>query len=254
MPRPIPVPVRHAMFRLWEQAYTPRQIAETLGLSSVSVRRLVRRFRGRGRDGIAPDYPLAHIVSPLDSEVAKATLGLRREHPTWGAGLIRVQLLQEASVGPVPSTRTLQRWLLQADLAPALAGRRPKAAISRATAPHETWQMDAKERVKIKSCAQVSWLRLVDECSGAALWTAVFPPRDLESGPRLGRPRPVAPGVRPLGATRGLSGRQRRAVGVAGGVADRTGVVGDRVGGHDDLEHPSAASRERRGRAVAGDG
>ena len=132
----------------------------------------------------------------MDSDVAKATLELRREHPTWGAGLIRVHLLQEASVGPVPSTRTLQRWLLRADLAPAPAGRRPKAAPSRATAPHQTWQMDAKERIQIHNRAQVSWLRLVDECSGAALWTAVFPPRDVESGPDLGRSRSIAAGVR----------------------------------------------------------
>jgi len=188
MPRPIPVPVRHAMFQLWKQGHTPGQIAETLGLSCVSVRRLVRRFQGRGIDGIAADYSLAHPVSALDSDLAKATLQLRREHPTWGAGLIRVHLLQETSLGPVPSVRTLQRWLLQADLAPAPAGRRPKTAISRATVPHETWQMDAKERIHIKSCAQVSWLRFVDECSGAPLLTAVFPPGAVESSPGLGRP------------------------------------------------------------------
>jgi hypothetical protein len=144
------------MFRLWEQGQTPAQIAETLGLSRVSVRRLVRRFRDRGVDSVTPDYHPAHPVSALDSDLAKATIRMRREHPTWGAGLIRVLLLQEAPPGPVPSVRTLQRWLLRADLAPAPAGRRPEAASSRATAPHQTWQMDAKEQIKIRNYTHVS--------------------------------------------------------------------------------------------------
>ena len=32
MPRPIPVPIRQAMFRLWQKGYGTRQIAESLGL------------------------------------------------------------------------------------------------------------------------------------------------------------------------------------------------------------------------------
>ena len=173
MPRPIPVPIRHTVFRLWEQHHTPVPIAQTLGLSCVTVRRLVRRFRLRGVDGIAPDYSRTHPA--LDSDIAKAAVRWRREHPTWGAGLIRVPLRQEASGRPLPSTRTLQRWFLPADLAPAPAGRRTNAPDRRATVPHETWQRDAQERISIKTGEQVSWLRLVDEGRGAALWTAVSP-------------------------------------------------------------------------------
>ena len=154
MPPPILVPVRRAMFRLWEQGKTPAQIAQTLGLSRISVRRLVRRFRDRGVDSISPDYHRAHPATALDSDLAKTVIRMRREHPTWGAGLIRVVLLEEAPLGPIPSVRTLQRWLHQADLAPAPPGRRPGAAASRATLPHQTWQMDAKEQIKIRNNIQ----------------------------------------------------------------------------------------------------
>ena len=135
MPHPIPVPVRRALFHLWQQGDTPSQIADQLGLSSVTVRRLVRRFRQRGADAVAPDYTRSHPRSALDSDVARDVVALRREHPTWGAGVIRMHLLEEAPSRPVPATRTLQRWLLQADLAPAPAGRRPQTSHRRATTP-----------------------------------------------------------------------------------------------------------------------
>jgi Helix-turn-helix domain len=215
MPRPIPVPVRLAMFRLWQQGRAPAQIAEALDLSPISVRRLIRRFRGRGSDGIAPDYRPPRTASPSDSDFAMAAIRLRREHPTWGAGLIRVQLLENPSLGPAPSVRTLQRWFGQADLVTAPAGRRPRADPSRAVVPHQTWQMDAKELIKLRSNEQVSWLRLVDECSGAALWTAVFPPRAVEARPRRGRPRPAAIRVQPLGPAGGAPRGQRAALGLS---------------------------------------
>jgi len=151
MPRPTPVPIRRAVIRLWEQGRSPDQIAATLDLPGSTVRRLIGRFRRRGLAGLAPDYRRAPDQAEPASGLAKAVLQSRREHPTWGAALIRLQLLSEARGEPVPSARTLQRWLLRADLAPAPAGRRPKADAARAAAPHETWQMDAKELIAIRT-------------------------------------------------------------------------------------------------------
>jgi transposase len=183
MPRPIPVPVRHTLIRLWQQGRAPAQIAQTLAVPCSTVRRLIRRFRQRGHAGLDPDYRQAPDLAASASALVQAVVRSRREHPTWGAALIRVELLQQAWDRPVPSTRTLQRWLLRSDLAPAPVGRRSKVDSARAPAPHETWQMDAKELVPIRTGDLVSWLRLVDECSGAALQTAVFPPREVEPGP-----------------------------------------------------------------------
>ena len=42
MPHPIPVPMRQAMFRLWQRGYGTRQIAESLGLPCSTVRRLLQ--------------------------------------------------------------------------------------------------------------------------------------------------------------------------------------------------------------------
>lgn len=105
---------------------------------------------------------------------------LRREHPTWGAGLIWVQLRQQDPTATLPAVRTLQRWLRQADLMPAPAGRRPRVRVRRAEGVHQVWQMDAAEQIPLKTDTRVSWLRIVDEYSGAVLQTEVFPPGDLE--------------------------------------------------------------------------
>ena len=127
MPRPIPVPIRQAMFRLWQQGQATRQIATTLGLPASTVRRFLQRFRRRGLDGIPPDYHHRAASEAVPSEMMRTAVSLRREHPTWGAGMIRVQLGLEALGESLPSVRTLQRWFLRADLSPAPAGRTPKS-------------------------------------------------------------------------------------------------------------------------------
>lgn len=152
MPRPTPVPVRQALFRLWQQqGQQTRPIAATLGLPCSTVRRLLGRFRRRGPERITPDYHRPAVVEAASSEVMQAALRFRREHPSWGAGLIRVEVLQALPGRSVPSERTFQRWFVRADLSPAPAGRRPQADLARATRPHETWQMDAKEHIRIQN-------------------------------------------------------------------------------------------------------
>jgi transposase len=253
MPRPIPVPMRKAMFRLWQKGYGTRQIAESLRLPCSTVRRLLQRFRRHGIDGIPPDYWHASVPEAAPSDVVETALSLRREHPTWGAGLIRVQLSLEAPERPIPSERTLQRWFVRADLSPAPAGRPPRTHLDRATAPHETWQMDAKEHIRIKTRAEVSWLRLIDECSSAVLWTAVFPPRGLAEGPPRGGAGTAPPGLDSLGVARPLPSRQRLALGLVGRFPYRPVAVADRSGYRDALEQPAAPPRERGRRAFPRD-
>jgi transposase len=177
MPAPIPVPVRQAMFQRSRKGVSVATLAEEFELSE----RTVRRFDERGQSGLAPDYTRCATKSASkDSAVRQRALQMRAQHPGWGGGLIRVFLQQELNA--CPSERTLQRWFREAALTPAPAGRRPDRDKTRASRPHEVWQMDAAERMRLASGEQVSWLRLADECSGAVLHTAIFPPGVLESG------------------------------------------------------------------------
>src|SRR5690606_6327336 len=80
----------------------------------------------------------------------------------------------------LPSERTLARWLCESNVAPAPAGRPAKGNYVRASSPHHVWQVDAGEQKRLASGKPVSWLRFVDECSGAVLKTFVFSPRALQ--------------------------------------------------------------------------
>jgi transposase len=181
MPAPIPAPVRRAIFQRSRKGASVATLAEEFELSERTVRHLVRRFDERGQSGLVADYlRCATKAAAHDSAVRRKALNMRAQHPDWGGGLIRVLLQEE--LGTCPCERTLQRWFRQAALTPAPAGRRPARDESRARQPHEVWQMDAAERMRLASGAQVSWLRIADECSGAVLETRIFPPGVLEPG------------------------------------------------------------------------
>ena len=53
--------------------------------------------------------------------MVRATLFLKRHHPTWGAGRIRVELLTHYDVSCVPAERSMQRWFKEKKLTLALS-------------------------------------------------------------------------------------------------------------------------------------
>jgi transposase len=197
MPRSIPVPLRQAIRRRTQQGASVTDIAAALGLAPRTVRHLLQHWRDDGP--LTPAYERCGRPPQLPSPVIEEALRLRQLHPRWGAGLIRVILQEKYPQDPVPCERTLQRWLqrLRGPVAP--PGRRPGQETQRARQPHEVWQMDAAEQMRLRSGQQASWLRVIDECSGAVLKTVVFPPGQLEPGARPGKPAYSAALVRPVG-------------------------------------------------------
>src|SRR5438874_1742344 len=89
MPRPLPVPVRRALYRRWCQGQAASAIAAALGLALTTVCSLLRRFRAQGEAGVRPGYGRCGPRAPrAAAEVVQAALALRRAHRSWGAGLI----------------------------------------------------------------------------------------------------------------------------------------------------------------------
>ncbi len=201
MPRSIPVPLRQSIYIRIQKGQDVPTIARALGLAPRTVRHLAQQLRQHGPNNLKPGYPrCGRPALPQPPPMVQLALNLRQVHPTWGAGLIRVVLHQHHPKTTLPSERTLQRWFCRTRQTPAPPGRRPAAAKVRASTPHEVWQMDAVEQLPLRTGAQVSWLRLIDECSGAVLHTEVFPPGLLETGPGLRRANLLAPGLCALGA------------------------------------------------------
>jgi Homeodomain-like domain len=177
MARAVPVPVRQVLLQRWRRGQTVAEIADALALPRRTVRRLIQRFsQARSTQTLAPAYERCGWQRPWPNpEVFRAALDLRRQHPHWGALLIRVILQERWPRQPLPSARTLQRWFAGANLAPAPRGRQPQTHTRRASQAHAVWQMDAVERLQLRpGCPAVSWLRISDEFSGAILYTKVF--------------------------------------------------------------------------------
>lgn len=204
MPRSVPLPIRRAIYRRLQQEKDVSAIAEELQLPARTVRHLVQKFRQNGAT-LAPDYGncgSAHgtVIPPLVEEV----LAMRAAHAGWGAGLIRVLLTEDHPSQAIPSERTLRRWLSRLEGRPAPPGRKPATNADRASHPHEVWQLDAADQKRLETGQQISWLRAVDECSGAVLKTVVFSRRTLQSSSFSPSPDDVerlVPKVGPAAAT-----------------------------------------------------
>jgi hypothetical protein len=174
MPAPIPVPIRRTIYQRWQQGQDAARIAQELDMAPRTVRHLIQRFRHRGEAGIAPDYRGPEGIDDANRHAARqAALALRRQHPRWGAPLIRSLLLRDRPAAAVTSARTLQRWFSREGLGRPVRSQEPTPPRGRATRPHEVWQMDASEDLATAG-GRVSWLRIVDEFTGAALQTRVF--------------------------------------------------------------------------------
>ena len=215
MPRAIPVAVRQLIWQRHQQGEATSALAAAYRVSARAVRALLRRLRSGGPAALRPNY---HAPPPpphaKPAECRSAVLQLRRDHPTWGASWLLTVLRQRWPKRPWPAARTVQRWLRAAGLNPAPRGRRPGSNADRATRPHEVWQMDGAECIRLANGEQVCWLRLVDEFTGAALQTTIFPPAPAVSGRRAADPRGPASGLNALGLAGTLSRGQWGAVGV----------------------------------------
>lgn len=177
MPAPIPTPLRRLIRLRAGRGETAAAIARAMQLCPRTVRHLLQRWRDPATP-VEPAYKPGAGRPVVDHPLRARALALRQQHPTWGAGYIRVRLGEENETAALPSERTLQRWFRREGLSPAAGGRRPadEQSAGRASASHDTWQMDAAEQLRTADGQGVCWLRLVDEHTGAFLGTSLFPP------------------------------------------------------------------------------
>ena len=139
MPAPTPLPVRQAILRRQQLGQSVAAIAQALRLPRRTVRQLLQRYRLQGDPALPPAY--RHDAPPRSPPLQRLfdqALALRRDHPTWGAGLIRLRLAAPDRRASLPCERTLQRWFGAAGLGPAPKGRRP-ASQSTAAPTNPTW-------------------------------------------------------------------------------------------------------------------
>jgi hypothetical protein len=108
MPKPVPIPVRRKLLQRAQQGESTASLAAAFGLAPRTVRHLRKRFRDRGPDGVTPDYRAPRrLPQAYPGQVREPALALRRQHPSWGAVLIRVALGQRRPKVAWPCSSTL---------------------------------------------------------------------------------------------------------------------------------------------------
>ena len=182
MPPPLAFPLRQELVRRHQQGETLVALAEAMKIPPATVRNWWQRFRREGEAGLQTRYQHCGPQGPkAGPAVHQAALAMKRAHPTWGAGLIRLQLQQQFPDQPLPQKRAIERWIQKAGLQPPRA-QRPPVERERGKAPHAVWEIDAKERLRLGDGSASSVLTMTDEASGALLGATPFPPVSLDPG------------------------------------------------------------------------
>ncbi|MEO1401597.1 MAG: helix-turn-helix domain-containing protein [Cyanobacteria bacterium J06635_1] len=175
MPSAIAVPIRRQMIELRKQGKSYREIAQQLGQSRHSVRQICHRWRKGGEAALEPNYgQCGYRGITFERLVWRSAIYLKRRHPEWGGGFIRVKLQQRWPNHSIPSKRTLQRWfrVAEVDSAPMRA---PIPRRARAKQVHQCWQVDAVSHQRLADGSEASWLSATDEASRALLACSAFP-------------------------------------------------------------------------------
>jgi hypothetical protein len=121
-------------------------------------------------------------------------------------------LAEQYPATQLPSVRNLQRWFAQAGLAP-VQSRRPPRVQQRGQEPHDVWQIDAKERLRLADGTGACVLNVTDEASRAALGASVFPPLPLGASAALASSAVLARPLCGVGTPQVHPCRQRGALG-----------------------------------------
>ena len=182
MGRAIEMGMREQLITLKQQGESLLTISEKLGLSLNTVRKLSARLSQEGN--LQVHYQNCGAKQPRsDAAVVRAARWLKRLHPLWGAPLIHLTLSKRYSKEKLAGIRTLQRWFRCWQLVkPPQQLHLP--CVGRSLAPHNIWQVDAKENLTLLNGTPACYLSITDEHSGAALAALVFPPQaDCTSAP-----------------------------------------------------------------------
>lgn len=175
MGRAIEMGMREQLIVLKQEGNSLLAISDKLGLSLNTVRKLSARLRQQGN--LQVHYQNCGAKQPRsDVGVVRAACWLKRLHPLWGAPLIHLKLSERYPKDKLVDIRTLQRWFRRRQLIkPPQHLHLP--CIGRSLAPHNIWQVDAKENLTLLNGTPACYLSITDEHSGAALAAVVFPPQ-----------------------------------------------------------------------------
>ena len=152
-------------------------LARQYGMNYNTVRTICVRYEELGEVGLVPRYSncARPVVEGAERSFRLIRL-LKHLHPTWGVGYILVRIRRDYPGLLLQSERHYQRRLGKR------SGALPKPQLPSAKSsehsylPHDTWQIDAKERIGTTEGQEWCFLNITDEKTAALLKVKGFPP------------------------------------------------------------------------------
>lgn len=125
-----------------EGVLSQKEAAEKLGRSVRQIRRLARRLEGTDDAVAALSYQREHAApNRLADGVRERVHDLTQAHPHWSTPAIR-EALEDLETSPLPSERTVRRWMEEAGSPPTVGRRERPARRFEAPRPLCLVQMD----------------------------------------------------------------------------------------------------------------
>ena len=165
----------------WESGQKRSWISTTLGVNYDTLCEWIKRYKTSGAEGLRTRYSNCGKSSQIKEAIRERAMDLKRAHPAWGSGYIRVKLSEEFDRDRIPCTRQLQRYFVKGGLMEQTT-RLPRHAADWVRRPLERVQVDAKERLETADGKPCCYLTYTDEHSGSVLDAFVFPLCTDQSG------------------------------------------------------------------------
>lgn len=177
MAKALDVGVRGKIIHCKSQGMKMSQIAREFGINYNTVRTLCKSYEAEGSSGLLPKYRnCGRRVAVEDEKAFRLVRLLKHLHPLWGVPYIVQQIEHKFPDLPVQSIRHYQRRLSNGSAKvpkPTLPKGEP---VGRARQPHDTWEVDAKERLELPDGQRACYLNVTDEKTNAILQAEVFSP------------------------------------------------------------------------------
>lgn len=154
------------------------QISQQEGINYGTVKNLIKRYKTEGAKGIIPQYNCCGLRRSYASECSYRLVRLyKHHHPKWGVSYILLKIKDKYPQLSLCCNRVYERRL-KADNKVTLSKNPPLQLLyhpNRSRLPHDTWQIDAKERLETLDEKAACYLTTTDEKTGCVLETRVFP-------------------------------------------------------------------------------
>ena len=161
-----------------EQGKTLQEIAKELSCSYETARKWWRQKRDK-RESQPRGRPQHGILSTFPEQLRIAAIEIKKSHPGWGAPNVLIELgtILPDLKGRLPSRARLCA-LFQSECPSSVQPHEPRAypekALEPVRRPHERWQMDAKEGVRVGAKDYANILDIRDPIGALVIESRAF--------------------------------------------------------------------------------